>query len=164
VVARSLRRTPRLPAGVSVRAWPVASLGALVLGLAAPGSYGRPPRAVHAGKVSAPLCRGGFRRLRPRHVSFSFSCGNEDVTGFDLQANRALHSVYDPVLAFECQRRTSRSFDCEDIHSGAGPVGSGVATVSEPLCHRGPHLALRVTPLLNFEGQPRPTFTLKGPC
>jgi len=98
-------------------------------------------------------------------VSFSFSCGeDEDVTAFVVRANRALHSVYDPSYAFGCERSTSRSFDCTDIHSGAGPEGSGVASVSEPLCHRGAHLILRVTPTLNFEEVSRATFTLRGPC
>lgn len=149
---------------MTVGAWSVASLVSLVLGFPVADSSGLPPRVVHAGKANAPFCHGSFRRMRPRHVSFSFSCENEDVTGFELQANRTLNSVYDPILAFECQRRTGRSFDCEDIHSGAGPVGSGIATVSEPLCHRGAHLALRVTPFLNFENRPRTSFTLKGPC
>lgn len=97
-------------------------------------------------------------------MSLSFSCEGEDVTAFDVQANRALHSVYDPSYAFGCERSTSRSFFCEDIHSGAGSVGSGVATVSEPLCHPGAHLILRITPALNFEAPSRTAFTLRGPC
>jgi hypothetical protein len=136
----------------------------LALGVPVADSSALAPRVVNARAASAPFCHGSFKRVRPRHVGFSFSCENEDVTGFELQANRTLSFVYDPVLAFACQRKTGRSFDCEDIHSGAGPVGSGIATVSEPLCHRGAHLVLRVTPFLNFENRPRPTFTLKGPC
>jgi hypothetical protein len=97
-------------------------------------------------------------------VSFSFECGNEDVTAFRVQANRALHFVYDPSYAFDCERKTSKSFSCEDIHSGASGVGSGVATVSEPLCHGHPRLVLRITPALNFESTFRTAFTLKGPC
>jgi hypothetical protein len=170
----------RTRASVTARAWSVASLAALLLAFAATAGYGYgygPPTAglsaehtslptagLSAGTANTPVCHGSFRRVRPRHVSFSFSCENEDVTGFALQANRALHSVYDPVFAFGCERRTARSFDCEDIHSGAGSVGSGLATVTEPLCHGGPHLVLRVTPFLNFEDRPRPIFTLKGPC
>jgi len=103
--------------------------------------------------------------VRPGHVSFSFSCESE-VSAFEIQANRALHSVYDPSYVFGCERSTSRSFSCEDMHTGAEEGGSGIATVSEPLCHSGAHLVLRVTPTFDFEGQgpPRPTFTLKGPC
>jgi len=143
----------------------VALLGVLLLGFAVPDGSALPHRVAPAGKASAPLCQGKVRRLRPGRVSFSFSCGeSEDVTAFVVKANRTLHSVYDPSYAFGCERSTSRSFDCEDIHSGAGPDGSGVATVTEPLCHRGAHLLLRVTPSLNFEEPYRPTFTLKGPC
>ena len=140
-------------------------LGVLLLGFAVPDSSALQHRAAPAGMASAPLCHGKARRLRPRHVSFSFSCGeSEDVTAFVVRANRALHSVYDPSYVFGCERSTSRSFDCADIHSGAGPEGSGVASVSEPLCHRGAHLILRVTPTLNFEEVSRATFTLRGPC
>jgi hypothetical protein len=115
--------------------------------------------------TAAPVCRGEARRVEPGHVSFSFSCGeDEDVTAFLVRANRTLHSVYDPSYAFGCERSTSRSFDCADIHSGAGPEGSGVASVSEPLCRRGAHLVLRVTPTLDFEARPLRAFTLKGPC
>jgi hypothetical protein len=137
----------------------------LLLGFTIPDSSAVPRRAGPVGKTSAPLCQGKVRRLRPGHVSFSFSCGeNEDVTAFVVRANRTLHSVYDPSYAFGCERSTSRSFDCGDIHSGAGPQGSGVATVSEPLCHRGAHLVLRVTPTLNFEETSLTAFTLNGPC
>jgi len=68
------------------------------------------------------------------------------------------------MSAFGCERRTGRSFDCEDIHSGAGQVGSGIAIVSEPLCHRGARLVLRITAMLDFEARSRGTFTLSGPC
>ena len=103
--------------------------------------------------------------MRPGRVSFWFACGeSEDITGFVLRANRSLHSVFDPSFAFGCERGTSMAFDCNDIHSGAGPEGSGVAVVSEPLCHAHAHLVLRVTPTLNFEQQYIPTFTLEGPC
>jgi hypothetical protein len=142
----------------------VVALGVL-LGFTVPASSALPHRVAPAGKASAPLCQGRARRLRPGRVSFSFSCGeSEDVTGFVVRANRTLHSVYDPSYAFGCERSTSRSFDCGDIHSGAGSEGSGVASVSEPLCHRGAHLVLRVTPTLNFEEQSLTPFTLKGPC
>jgi hypothetical protein len=150
---------------VTAKVWCVVSLGVLPLGFAVPDSPALPHRASAAGDASTPLCRGAAKRLRPGRVSFSFSCGeSEDVTAFVVQANRALHSVFDPSYAFGCERSTSRSFDCEDIHSGAGPQGSGVASVSEPLCHHGAHLVLRVTPTLNFEEQSLATFTLKGPC
>ena len=86
------------------------------------------------------------------------------MTAFLVRANRTLHSVYDPSYAFGCERSTSRSFDCADIHSGAGPEGSGVASVSEPARRRGAHLVLRVTPTLDFEARPLGAFTLKGPC
>ena len=119
----------------------------------------------NAAQVSASHCQGKARRLRPGQVSFSFSCGeSQDVTAFVVQANRTLHSVSDPSFAFGCQRSGSRSFDCEDIHSGAGPEGSGIASVTEPLCHRDAHLALRITPTLNFDTQSGRAFTLKGPC
>jgi hypothetical protein len=122
-------------------------------------------RNAQASDASAPICRGKARRLRPGHVSFSFGCGESaDVTGFVLRANRAVHSVSDPSFAFGCERSTSTSFDCEDIHSGAGPEGSGVVLLSEPLCHPHARLLLRVTPTLNFEAQPLPTFALTGPC
>ncbi len=140
-------------------------LGALLLGFAVPDGWALPRRAARAGNASAPLCQGQARRQRPGHVSFSFSCGeSEDVTAFVVRANRTLHSVYDPSFAFGCKRRTLRSFVCEDIHSGAGPEGLGVASVSEPLCHRGAHLVLRIIPSLNFEARSLGAFTLKGPC
>ncbi len=139
----------------------VVALGVLLV----PASSALPHKVAPVGKASAPLCHGRARRLRPGRVSFSFSCGeSEDVTGFVVRANRTLHSVYDPSYAFGCERSTSRSFDCGDIHSGAGSEGSGVALVSEPLCHRGAHLVLRVTPTLNFGEQSLTPFTLKGPC
>jgi len=145
--------------------WVVAMLGLLQLAFAAPDSAALPRRAAPAGTASAPLCHGKARRLRPEQVSFSFSCGeSEDVTAFVVRANRTLHSVYDPSFAFGCERSTSRSFTCEDVHSGAGPEGSGVAFVSEPLCRRGAHLVLRITPSLNFEARSLEAFTLKGPC
>ena len=148
-------------AGVCV----LALLAVLLFGFAVPDSSALPHPVALASDASAPLCQGKVRRLRPGRVSFSFSCGeNEDVTAFVVKANRTLHSVYDPSFAFGCERSTSRSFDCADIHSGAGPQGSGVATVSEPLCHRGAHLVLRVTPTLNFEETSLTAFTLNGPC
>jgi hypothetical protein len=146
------------------RVWASTSLGVLLLGFAVADSSALPHRAAPAGKASASLCRGKAKRLRPAHVSFSFECGNEDVTAFEVQANRPLHFVYDPSSAFDCERKTSRSFSCEDIHSGAGSEGSGVATVSEPFCHRSAHLVLRITPALNFESTFRTAFTLRGPC
>jgi len=110
----------------------VAMLGVSLLALVVPDGSALPHNAA---QVSAPRCQGKARRLRPGQVSFSFSCGeSQDVTAFVVQANRTLHSVYDPSFAFGCQRSTSRSFDCEDIHSGAGPEGSGIASVTEPLC------------------------------
>jgi len=140
-------------------------LGMPALQLAVPGSLAESQAATPARSAGAPRCQGRARHSGPGHVSFSFSCGEqEDVTGFVVQANRALHAVEDPSFAFGCERSTSRSFDCADIHSGAGPEGSGVATVSEPLCRRGAHLLLRVTPTLNFEPQPLAPFTLRGPC
>jgi len=140
-------------------------LGVLLLGFPVPDSSALPHGAAQASSATAPVCHGKARRLRSGHVGFSFSCGeSEDVTGFLVRANRTLHSVYDPSYAFGCERSTPRSFDCEDIHSGAGPEGSGVASVSEPLCHAHAHLVLWVTPTLNFEAQSPPTFTLKGPC
>jgi hypothetical protein len=143
----------------------VASLGVLLLGFTVPASSALPHRVASAGTAGAPLCQGTVRRLRPGHVGFSFSCGeNEDVTAFIVKANRTLHFVFDPSYAFGCERSTSRSFDCGDIHSGAGSEGSGVASVSKPLCHRGAHLVLRVTPTLNFEERSLTPFTLKGPC
>jgi hypothetical protein len=93
-----------------------------------------------------------------------FTCGGEDVTAFVVRANRALHWVVDPSYAFGCERSTSRSFDCSDIHSGAGSEGSALASVSEPLCRRGAHLILRITPTLNFEQMSRASFELRGPC
>jgi hypothetical protein len=149
---------------ITARVWVVASLGVSLLGFAVAGSSALPRRTVPAGKASVPLCRGKARRLRPRYVTFSFSCEGEDVTAFKVQANRTLHSVYDPSYAFGCDRNTFRSFYCADIHSGAGSVGSGVAKVTEPLCHPAAHLVLRITPYLNFEESSRTAFTLKGPC
>jgi hypothetical protein len=144
--------------------WAVVSLGVLLLGFAVTDGSALTHRIAPAGKASAPLCRGNAKRVRPAHVSFSFECGNEDVTAFKVQANRALHFVYDPSYAFDCERKTSRSFSCEDIHSGASSVGSGLDTVSEPLCHPSAHLILRITPALNFGSTFRTAFTLKGPC
>jgi len=149
---------------MTARVWIGASLGLLLLGFAVAHSSALPNKTALASKASAPLCRGKAKRVRPAHVSFSFECGNEDVTAFKVQANRALHFVYDPSYAFGCERRTSRSFSCEDIHSGASSVGSGVATVSEPLCRPGAHLILWITPALDFESTFRTAFTLKGPC
>jgi hypothetical protein len=137
--------------------------GVFLLGFVAAHSSALPRNAI-AAKAGAPLCAGKVKRVRPAHVSFSFECGNEDVTAFKVQANRALRFVYDPSYAFDCERRTSRSFSCEDIHSGASSVGSGLATVSEPLCRPGAHLILRITPALNFESTFRTALTLRGPC
>ncbi len=143
----------------------VALTAVLLFGVAVADSSALSHEAPYARNASTPSCHGRARRLRPGRVGFSFTCGeSEDVTGFVLQANRALHSAYDPSFAFGCERSTARSFDCEDIHSGAGPEGSGVASVSEPLCHAHAHLVLRVTPTLNFEDQSLPTFALEGPC
>jgi hypothetical protein len=141
----------------------LASLGVSLLCFAVPEGSAVPDRP-RAGKAAAPLCQGSARRAARGRVNFSFSCSNEDVTGFEVRANRTLHNVYDPNYAFGCGRGSSRVFYCSDIHSGAGSVGSGVATVTEPLCHPGAHLALRITPALNFESRPRPAFTLRGPC
>ncbi len=138
-------------------------IGASLLGFCIPALVAARRGRTPAGAAASTSCRGKARRLKPGRVGFSFSCEDEDVTAFVLRANRTLHSVYDPSFAFGCERSTSKSFSCVDIHSGAGPVGSGVATVSEPLC-RGAHLTLRITPTLNFETQPRGTFTLRGPC
>ena len=102
----------------------VASLCVSLLGFAVADSSGL-PRKASAHKASAPACQGKARRMRPAHVSFSFSCEG-DVSAFDIQANRALHSVDDPSYVFGCERRTSRSSYCEDIHSGAEEGGSGV--------------------------------------
>lgn len=143
----------------------IALLGIGALEFAVPDSSADSHVATPATGAGAARCQGRARRSGQGHVSFSFSCGEqEDVTGFVVQANRALRSVEDPSFAFACERSTPRSFDCGDIHSGAGPEGSGVATVSEPLCRRGAHLVLRVTPTLNFEPQALTPFTLKGPC
>lgn len=150
---------------MSARVPVLALLAVLPLGLLVPDSSALPRRADRAGDASAAICHGKARRLWSGHVGFSFSCGeSEDVTGFVVHANRTLHSVYDPSYAFGCEHSTAGSFDCEDIHSGAGPEGSGVASVSEPLCHPHAHLVLRITPTLNFETRSLPTFTLKGPC
>jgi hypothetical protein len=155
---------PRSWERMTARVWASTSLGVLLLGLAVADSSALRNRAIPAAKASAPLCRGKAKRLGPGHVSFSFECANEDVTAFDVQANRPLHLVYDPNSAFDCERRTSRSFSCADIHSGAGSQGSGLATVSEPFCHRGTHLILRIVPALNFQSTFRPAFRLRGPC
>ena len=125
---------------------------------------GAPHSAPPARQSTAGLCSGRARRVSSGRISFAFSCHGEDVTGFVVQASRALHSVYDPSYAFGCSRSSSRSFACEDIHSGAGPQGSGILRVGEPLCPAGAHLVLRVTPSLNFEEQSLPAFTLRGPC
>ncbi len=149
---------------MSGKAAVLAVLGMSLLGLAVPPGSALPYRVARAENATAPLCAGNVRRVARGRVSFSFSCGNEDVTGFEVRANRTLRYVYDPSYAFDCGRRTSRAFDCGDIHSGAGSVGSGLATVSEPLCHPRAHLLLRITPTLNFESRSRPAFTLRGPC
>jgi hypothetical protein len=141
-----------------------ASLGVSALALAVPRVMALPAGAALAGKATAQQCGGSAKRVARGRVSFSFSCGNQDVTGFEVRANRALHQVYDPSAAFECGRRSSRAFDCGDIHSGAGPIGSGVATVSEPLCRPRAHLLIRITPTLDFESRSRPAFMLRGPC
>jgi hypothetical protein len=160
---RTLRRCrPR-------RSLPIVSLAAALgissLGFAVPTGSALAHRSTSARQASAPLCRGRAKRLRPGHVGFSFSCGEaEDVTAFVIQASRTLHSVYDPSYAFGCERDTLRSFDCGDIHSGAGSEGSGIALVSEPLCQPRAHLVLRVIPTVNFETQSLPEFELKGPC
>jgi hypothetical protein len=96
-------------------------------------------------------------------VSISFTY-DRDVTFFEIRANRALRSFEEPIEAFGCERATSRSFRCEDIHSGAAEEGNGVAIVSEPLCRRGAHLVLRIVPGFDFERPTGVIFTLKGPC
>ena len=108
-------------------------------------------------------CDGTARRARSGRVKVSFTCDG-DVTWFEIKANRALRAFEEPSSAFGCQRATSRSFRCEDIHSGAAPEGGGIATVSGPLCRRGSRLVLRITPALDFERPTGMTFTLKGPC
>src|ERR1700677_1277320 len=90
----SLRRTT---ASVCV----IATLGMPALQLAVPGSLAESQAATPARSAGAPRCQGRARHSGPGHVSFSFSCGEqEDVTGFVVQANRALHSVEDPSFAF----------------------------------------------------------------
>jgi len=69
---------------MSARALGIASLGVLLLGIASADSAAQPHLRLAAGKADAPFCHGSARRLRPRHLSFSFSCGGEDVTGFQL--------------------------------------------------------------------------------
>lgn len=151
--------------------------GVMCLGLigAALGFGGAPAGARHTsprgsrashGKTDArhaPPCEGTARRVRAGRVRVSFSC-DDDVTWFEIRADRALRAFEEPDAAFGCERATSRSFRCEDIHSGAGPEGGGIVTVSEPLCRRGSRLVLRVTPALNFERPTGAGFTLKGPC
>lgn len=145
-----------------LRATVLTIAAALLVGSAGSDSSALPHRT---GKASTRRCGGQARRLRPGHVGFSFNCGEtQDVTSFVLQANRTLHFVYDPSFAFSCQRSAARSFDCGDIHSGAGPEGSGVASVSEPLCGRGTDLVLWVIPTINFDTRFLAAFTLKGPC
>jgi hypothetical protein len=150
------------------RVWALTTL-AVLLGSAVAAGPARPhsiarARLTTTGETGEYSCKGRARRLRPRQLGFSFTCEGADVTAFELRANRALHAVIDPTYAFGCERRTSRYFYCEDIHSGAGEVGSGVATVSEPFCHAGARLVLRITPGLDFESRARKAFTLKGPC
>jgi len=152
-------RNPRLASAVLAGALASAQLGVGV----SSGATTQQARA-HARTAASPTCRGRARRVRPGKVSISFACGGEDVTGFTVQANRTLHYLYDPSYAFGCERTGSRSYSCSDIHSGAGSQGSALATVSEPLCKRGAHLYLRITPALNFEEPSLPSFTLKGPC
>jgi hypothetical protein len=151
---------------MTARVIAVAVLGCSLLGGAATNSSAMPRRAAPAVTAKAPHCQGKAKRLRSGSVSFSFTCANEeDITGFEVQANRTLHSVEDPSEAFGCERSTATSFACEDIHSGAGPTGSAVATVSEPLCRPHADLLLRITPAFNFEGPSHPAaFTLRGPC
>jgi hypothetical protein len=95
--------------------------------------------------------------VRAGEVAFSFHCP-EDVLGFVIDANHALHAVSDDPVVFECQRETSRSFYCSDVHSAGPPGGSGVITLSEPLCRRGSRLMLHIGP------SESPAFTLEGPC
>jgi hypothetical protein len=141
----------------------VAVLAIAVAGLGASGGPARAHPTAHISKTGAAPCKGRARRIRFRHVSISFTCDN-DVTGFEIRANRALRSFEEPNAAFGCDRATSRSFRCEDIHSGAAPEGNGVAIVSEPLCRRGAHLVLRISPAFDFERPTGVSFTLKGPC
>jgi hypothetical protein len=83
----------------------VVLLGVLLLGFTVADSSALSHRTTQAGKTSAPLCRGKVKRVRPAHVGFSFECGNEDVTAFIVQANRALHFVYDPSYASAANAR-----------------------------------------------------------
>lgn len=108
-------------------------------------------------------CEGRARRVRAGHVRISFTCDG-DVTWFEISANRALRSFQEPASAFGCERASSRSFRCQDIHSGAAPEGGGIATVAEPLCAHGAHLVLHVEPALEFEQPTGAAFVLKGPC
>ena len=151
---------------MTTRARVLVLLGVSLLGFAATDGSALAHRAAMADEAKAPLCRGKAKRLRAGDVSFSFTCGDEeDITGFVVRANRELRFVEDPSEAFGCERGTPRSFDCEDIHSGAGPAGSGVAATGEPLCSPGARLLLRITPSFNFEGPSHSAaFTLKGPC
>jgi hypothetical protein len=138
-------------------------LAASVLAVAAMASSARARLVAEAGETKPAPCKGRAKRVRYGHVSISFTC-DQDVTSFEIQANRALRSFEEPKEAFGCERATSRSFRCEDIHSGAAEEGNGVAIVSEPLCRRGAHLVLRIVPGLGFEGSTGAIFTLKGPC
>ena len=140
----------------------VLSTAALALGGAPAATVGASGRS-HADTRQAAPCAGTARRVRSGRVKISFTCDG-DVTWFEIKANRALRAFEEPSSAFGCERATSRSFRCEDIHSGAAPDGGGIATVSEPLCRRGSHLVLRITPALDFEPPTGMTFTLKGPC
>jgi len=152
------RPRARLPA-----AWLVAlallSMCAPAGALAATGQRGN--RRVDA-QHAAP-CEGSARRVRARHVRISFTC-DEDVTWFEISANRTLHGFEEPESAFGCERASARSFRCQDIHSGAAPEGGGIATVDEPLCAHGARLTLRVTPAFDFEQPTGFAFRLRGPC
>ncbi len=140
----------------------ILSTAALAWGGAPAATVGASARS-HADMRQAAPCGGTARRVHSGRVRISFTC-DADVTWFEIKANRPLRAFEEPSSAFGCERATSRSFRCEDIHSGAAPEGGGIATVSEPLCRRGSHLVLRITPALDFEQPTGITFTLKGPC
>lgn len=139
-------------------------LGAIaLLSMCAPsGALGASGHSRASAQPTAP-CAGTARRVRARHVRISFTC-EEDVTWFEISANRALRAFEEPEAAYGCERASSRSFRCEDIHSGTTAEGIGIATVAEPLCPRGARLVLRIKPAFDFEQPTGLQFTLRGPC
>lgn len=86
------------------------------------------------------------------------------MTGFVVAANQELRQVEDPEYVFGCESTGTQSFSCEDIHSGADGYGQATVTLAAAACSTGHALHLRITPYLDFEGTPRPAFTLTGPC